>query len=78
MKAVSQSSPALSGTVRAPGDKSISHRAMIFGAMAQGVTTVDGLLEGDDIMATAQAMRGFGAKITKEDDGQWHVTGRGD
>ena len=78
MKAFSQSSPALSGTVRAPGDKSISHRAMIFGAMASGVTTVDGLLEGDDIMATAQAMREFGAQITKTNTGQWHVTGCGE
>ena len=77
MKAVSQLSAGLSGTVRAPGDKSISHRAMIFGAMAQGVTTVDGLLEGDDIMATAQAMRDFGASITKTDEGQWQVTGCG-
>jgi 3-phosphoshikimate 1-carboxyvinyltransferase len=78
MKALSQLSAALRGTVRAPGDKSISHRAMIFGAMAEGVTTVDGLLEGDDIMATAQAMRDFGAEITKRDDGQWHVTGLGE
>ena len=78
MKAFSQSSPALSGTVRAPGDKSISHRAMIFGAMASGITTVDGLLEGDDIMATAQAMRDFGAHIVKSDAGQWQVTGVGE
>ena len=82
MKALSQSSPALSGKVRAPGDKSISHRSMIFGAMASGVTTVDGLLEGDDIMATAQAMRDFGAVIEKEANGpnagQWSVTGCGE
>lgn len=77
MKAFSQSSPALTGTVRAPGDKSISHRAMIFGAMASGVTTVEGLLEGDDILATAQAMRDFGALIEKNDIGQWKVTGCG-
>ncbi len=77
MKALSQSSSALTGTVRAPGDKSISHRAMIFGAMASGITTVDGLLEGDDIMATAQAMRDFGADIMCGEDGRWHVTGCG-
>ena len=77
MKALSQSSPALTGTARAPGDKSISHRAMIFGAMASGITTVDGLLEGDDIMATAQAMRDFGADITRGADGTWRVTGCG-
>lgn len=78
MKAFSQSSPALSGRLRAPGDKSISHRSMIFGAMAEGVTTVDGLLEGDDIMATAQAMRDFGADIVRLDNGQWQVTGCGE
>ena len=78
MKALSQSSSALSGTVRAPGDKSISHRAMIFGAMASGITTVEGLLEGDDIMASAQAMRDFGAKITRGDNGVWTVTGCGE
>ena len=78
MKALSQSSSALSGTVRAPGDKSISHRAMIFGAMASGITTVEGLLEGDDIMASAQAMRDFGAKITRGENGVWTVTGCGE
>jgi len=78
MKALSQSSSALSGTVRAPGDKSISHRAMIFGAMASGITTVEGLLEGDDIMASAQAMRDFGAEITRGENGVWTVTGCGE
>ncbi len=67
----------LTGTARAPGDKSISHRSMIFGAMASGTTTVTGLLEGDDIMATAGAMRAFGADITRGDDGLWTVKGVG-
>lgn len=68
----------LAGTVRAPGDKSVSHRAMIFGAMAHGTTTVTGLLEGADILSTAEAMRAFGASITREDDGTWTVQGCGE
>jgi len=51
----------LSGTVRAPGDKSISHRSMILGAMAEGTTSVTGLLEGADILSTAVAMKDLGA-----------------
>jgi len=50
MSATSHRAQALSGTVRAPGDKSISHRSMILGAMADGTTTVTGLLEGADIL----------------------------
>ena len=49
------------GRVRAPGDKSISHRALILGALARGVTEIEGLLEGDDVLRTAQAMSAFGA-----------------
>lgn len=67
----------LKGTVKAPGDKSVSHRSMIFGALAKGVTTVEGLLEGDDILATKNAMIAFGAKIHKRDDGQWQIEGNG-
>jgi len=67
----------LRGRVRAPGDKSISHRALIFGALAQGVTEIEGLLEGDDVLRTAQAMRGFGAEVTHLGDGRWRVDGRG-
>ena len=66
----------LSGRVRAPGDKSMSHRALILGAMAKGTTTVEGLLEGDDILSTAGAMRAFGAKITQTRKGEWNITGR--
>lgn len=67
----------LRGIVRAPGDKSISHRAMMFGALAEGVTKITGLLEGDDILHTMEAMRSFGAKITRADDGIWTVIGCG-
>ncbi len=67
----------LSGIARAPGDKSISHRAIILGAMASGTTQITGLLEGADIISTAGAMRAFGADITRSDDGTWTVTGVG-
>lgn len=67
---------ALIGSMRVPGDKSISHRSMMFGAMARGRTTVSGLLEGDDVLATAQAMRQLGAKIEKSGE-SWLVDGVG-
>ena len=67
----------LRGRVRAPGDKSISHRALIFGALATGMTEIEGLLEGDDVLATAQAMRSFGAKVTNQGQGRWTVEGFG-
>ena len=67
----------LRGRVRAPGDKSISHRALIFGALATGVTKIEGLLEGDDVLRTAQAMRSFGAKVDAHGGGRWTVQGFG-
>jgi 3-phosphoshikimate 1-carboxyvinyltransferase len=67
----------LRGVVRAPGDKSISHRAMILGALASGTTTVEGLLEGADVLATAQAMRSFGARVEQEGVGRWRIEGQG-
>ncbi|MDR3512252.1 MAG: 3-phosphoshikimate 1-carboxyvinyltransferase [Caulobacteraceae bacterium] len=67
----------LSGRIRAPGDKSISHRAMILGAMAKGLTTVEGLLEGDDVLRTAAAMRAFGAKVERVGEGAWRIEGAG-
>ena len=70
-------SPPLAGVVRAPGDKSISHRALILGAMATGVTEIDGLLEGEDILATARAVEAFGATVEHLGEGHWRVTGRG-
>lgn len=67
----------LSGTAIVPGDKSISHRSLILGAMAIGETRVTGLLEGDDVLDTAKAMRAFGAEVTKHDDGSWSIHGVG-
>ncbi len=67
----------LNGTVRAPGDKSISHRALILGAMAHGVTEIEGLLEGDDILATARAVSAFGARVARMGPGRWTVMGQG-
>ena len=78
MSVTSHKAKALTGTVRAPGDKSISHRALIFGAMAEGTTTVTGLLEGADILSTAVAMQDFGAKVQREADGQWTIIGCGE
>ncbi|MFT8444431.1 MAG: 3-phosphoshikimate 1-carboxyvinyltransferase [Acetobacter orientalis] len=68
---------ALTGTVAVPGDKSISHRALMFSALAEGETRIVGLLEGEDVLRTAQAMRALGARITRENDGRWHVHGCG-
>ena len=59
----SRASGALRGRIRAPGDKSISHRALILGALAHGETRIEGLLEGDDVLRTAQAMAAFGAEV---------------
>lgn len=67
----------LFGEVSAPGDKSISHRALIFGAMAEGDTQITGLLEGADILSTLDAMKAFGATIEKNIRGHWVVTGVG-
>ncbi len=66
----------LRGTITVPGDKSISHRALMFAALAIGRTTITGLLDGEDVRRTATAMRALGAAI--ERDGEtWHVTGAG-
>ncbi len=67
----------LRGTASVPGDKSISHRALIFGAMAVGETKVTGLLEGQDVLDTAKAMRAFGATVTRHGEGHWTVNGVG-
>jgi len=78
MRSSSSQSEALSGTIRAPGDKSISHRSIIFGAMAEGTTEVTGLLEGADILSTASVMEALGAKITKTGEGAYTVEGCGE
>ena len=67
----------LAGTLRVPGDKSISHRALIVGALAIGRTTVTGLLEAEDVLATASALRALGAGIERGGDGLWTITGVG-
>jgi 3-phosphoshikimate 1-carboxyvinyltransferase len=68
---------ALSGRCRVPGDKSLSHRALILGGLAVGRTRVAGLLEGEDVLATAAAMRALGAGVAREADGAWRVSGVG-
>jgi 3-phosphoshikimate 1-carboxyvinyltransferase len=68
---------ALSGRFDAPGDKSISHRSLIFGGLANGVTEITGLLESGDVLDTANAMRALGAGVERIDTGSWTVTGRG-
>lgn len=70
-------SGALRGRVAVPGDKSISHRSLMLGALALGETKVTGLLESADIMATAAAMRAFGARVERDAEGVWHVHGLG-
>ncbi len=67
----------LNGVVRVPGDKSISHRALMIGALAVGETRISGLLEGEDVLRTAAAMRALGAEVVREDGGGWRVAGRG-
>jgi 3-phosphoshikimate 1-carboxyvinyltransferase len=65
------------GRVRVPGDKSISHRALILAALAVGETTVSGLLEGEDVLHTAEAMRALGARVERIGDHAWRIYGVG-
>ncbi len=67
----------LQGRLSVPGDKSISHRALMFGALAVGETRITGLLEGEDVLRTAAAMRALGAEVMQDPDGVWRVAGRG-
>ncbi|MCV2873867.1 3-phosphoshikimate 1-carboxyvinyltransferase [Defluviimonas sp. WL0050] len=67
----------LKGRAEVPGDKSISHRSLILGAMAVGETKVTGLLEGQDVLDTAKAMRAFGAEVIQHGPGDWSVHGVG-
>lgn len=67
----------LRGSVRVPGDKSISHRSLILGAMALGETVIEGLLEGEDVLNTARTMRALGATVERDGNGRWHVHGLG-
>ena len=72
-----RSSGPLTGKVRVPGDKSISHRALILGALAVGETRISGLLEGEDVLNTAKSMRALGAKVERTGDFAWSVHGVG-
>ena len=67
----------LHGEAHVPGDKSISHRALILGALSVGETRITGLLEGQDVLDTARAMRAFGAEVTDHGGGDWSVHGVG-
>ncbi|KRS13140.1 3-phosphoshikimate 1-carboxyvinyltransferase [Roseovarius atlanticus] len=70
-------SSGLKGEAHVPGDKSISHRSLILGALSVGETVVTGLLEGEDVLDTARAMRAMGAKVARDADGVWRVHGVG-
>ena len=74
---IAHKSGPLTGEARVPGDKSISHRSLILGAMAVGETKISGLLEGDDVIGTANAMRAFGADVERLGEGEWRVNGVG-
>ena len=67
----------LNGHAEVPGDKSISHRSLILGALSVGETKISGLLEGQDVLDTAKAMRAFGAEVTDLGEGNWSVHGVG-
>ena len=73
----SQKCGPLTGEAHVPGDKSISHRALILGALAVGETKITGLLEGEDVLDTAKAMRAFGAEVIDHGGGKWSVHGVG-
>ena len=73
----SQRTDNLAGIIDVPGDKSMSHRSLILGSLAIGTTKVTGLLEGADVLATADAMRALGVDITRHDDGTWVIVGQG-
>src|SRR5689334_3716471 len=74
---VARASGPLTGTIRVPGDKSISHRALMLGALAIGRTEITGLLEGEDVLATAAALNALGAYAKRTGEGRWTVDGIG-
>jgi len=74
---ISRKGGPLTGTADVPGDKSISHRALILGALSVGETRITDLLEGQDVLNTAKAMRAFGAEVTDHGGGEWSVHGVG-
>ena len=70
-------SAAIKGRARVPGDKSISHRALLIGLLTVGKSSIEGILEGDDVLATARACRQFGAAIERKNPGIWRISGVG-
>ena len=74
---IARKSAPLTGQAMVPGDKSISHRALILGALSVGETVVTGLLEGQDVLDTASAMRAFGADVQRDTAGTWRIHGVG-
>ena len=74
---ISRKAGHLKGRIRVPGDKSMSHRALMFGAVATGETTIEGLLEAEDVINTANAMKALGAGVERDAKGLWHVQGVG-
>ena len=74
---IARPSGPLKGSARPPGDKSISHRALMLGASAIGETQVSGLLEGEDVLGTAAALRALGATVDRLGPGAWRVKGLG-
>ncbi len=74
---IARRSGALTGEAHVPGDKSISHRSLILGAMCVGETRIEGLLEGEDVLATAAAMRAFGSEVADLGECGWSVHGLG-
>ncbi len=75
--AIASKAKSLKGSVAVPGDKSISHRALMLSSQALGITTIHGLLEGEDVLRTAEALRQCGVPITRHANGHWMVEGRG-
>ena len=73
----SHKSAGLRGRISVPGDKSMSHRSLMFGAIAKGITKVGGLLEAEDVINTAKAMAALGATVERYRDGTWHIDGVG-
>lgn len=77
MRAISRPVARLSGAIRAPGDKSCSHRALMLAAVAEGTTGITGLLEGEDVLNTGKAVAALGADVQRTGPGAWRVTGVG-
>jgi 3-phosphoshikimate 1-carboxyvinyltransferase len=74
---LSRKSKGLAGRIAVPGDKSMSHRSLMLGAVAHGETVIDGLLDAEDVIHTARAMNALGARVEKDGQSRWHVTGLG-